>query len=38
MPRDGKTYQEVMVAASRELHLDKEGREKPKGRLVIQKL
>ena len=38
MPEDGKTLQEVISAASRELHEDKQGREKPKGRLVIHKL
>lgn len=38
MPENGKTFQEVMAAASRDLHGDKQGREKPKGRLVIQKL
>jgi diguanylate cyclase (GGDEF)-like protein len=37
MPRDGKTLREVMAAASGDLYKDKEGRERPAGRLVIQK-
>ncbi|HUF72138.1 MAG TPA: GGDEF domain-containing protein [Gammaproteobacteria bacterium] len=37
MPDDGGTLQEVMAAAGRDLYKDKEGREKPSGRLVIQK-
>jgi hypothetical protein len=38
MPEGGKTLQEVMAAASRKLHEDKQGRDKPKGRLVVQRL
>jgi diguanylate cyclase (GGDEF)-like protein len=37
MPGDGNTLQQLMAAASQALVLDKQGREKPKGRLVIQK-
>lgn len=37
-PGDGDTLQDVMAAAGRDLYKDKQGREKPKGRLVIQKL
>jgi diguanylate cyclase (GGDEF)-like protein len=37
MPDDGKTLREVMAAASGDLYKDKAGREKPAGRLVIQK-
>jgi diguanylate cyclase (GGDEF)-like protein len=37
MPGDGNTLQQLMAAASQALALDKQGREKPKGRLVIQK-
>ena len=38
MPVDGNTWQQVIAAASRGLTEDKQGREKPKGRLVIQKV
>jgi len=38
MPEDGKTFSELVAAAGRELGKDKEGREKPKGRLVIHRL
>lgn len=37
MPDDGTTLREVMAAASSDMYKDKEGREKPSGRLVIQK-
>lgn len=37
MPGDGGTLQEVMATAGRDLYKDKEGREKPSGRLVVQK-
>lgn len=37
MPDQGRTLREVMAAAGRDLYKDKEGREKPSGRLVIQK-
>lgn len=37
MPRDGKSLKEVMAAAGAGLYKDKEGRDKPSGRLVIQK-
>jgi len=37
MPDDGATLKEVMAAAGRDMYKDKEGREKPSGRLVIQK-
>jgi diguanylate cyclase (GGDEF)-like protein len=37
MPSDGTTLKEVMAAAGRDMYKDKEGREKPSGRLVIQK-
>jgi diguanylate cyclase (GGDEF)-like protein len=36
-PDDGETLQQMMAASGRELYKDKEGREKLKGRLVIQK-
>jgi diguanylate cyclase (GGDEF)-like protein len=38
IPDDGATLQEIMAAAEQSLNKDKEGREKPKGRLVFQKL
>jgi diguanylate cyclase (GGDEF)-like protein len=38
MPTDGNTLQQILAAAGRDLNDDKQGREKPKGRLVIQKL
>lgn len=37
MPDDGKTLKEVIAAATDDLNKDKQGREKPAGRLVIQK-
>jgi diguanylate cyclase (GGDEF)-like protein len=37
MPGDGNTLQQLLAAASEALAQDKQGREKPKGRLVIQK-
>jgi diguanylate cyclase (GGDEF)-like protein len=37
MPDQGRTLQEVMAAAGRDLYKDKDGREKPAGRLVVQK-
>ena len=37
MPDDGNSLRDVMAAASQDLYKDKEGRDKPKGRLVIQK-
>jgi len=37
MPGDGNTLQQLLAAASEGLALDKQGREKPKGKLVIQK-
>lgn len=37
MPADGTTLKDVMAAASRDMYKDKEGRDKPAGRLVIQK-
>lgn len=37
-PKSGTSYAEVMAAATDEMYKDKEGREKPTGRLVIQKL
>jgi diguanylate cyclase (GGDEF)-like protein len=37
MPGDGNTLQQLLTAASAALTLDKQGREKPKGKLVIQK-
>jgi diguanylate cyclase (GGDEF)-like protein len=37
MPDDGTTLKDVMAAAGRDLYKDKEGRDKPSGRLVIQK-
>jgi len=38
VPSDGKTLQDAMTAASKAMYKDREGREKPKGRLVIHKL
>lgn len=38
MPRDGRSLQEILTAAGKSMYEDREGREKPKGRLVIQKL
>jgi diguanylate cyclase (GGDEF)-like protein len=37
MPDAGTTLKDVMAAASRDMYKDKEGRDKPSGRLVIQK-
>lgn len=37
MPDDGKTLRDVMAAAGGDLYKDKAGRDKPAGRLVIQK-
>ena len=36
-PEDGTAFDEVMAAASADMYKDKQGREKPSGRLVIQK-
>lgn len=38
MPADGNSWQQVIAAAGKGLNEDKQGREKPKGRLVIQKV
>jgi diguanylate cyclase (GGDEF)-like protein len=37
MPDDGTALKDVMAAAGREMYKDKQGRDKPAGRLVIQK-
>jgi diguanylate cyclase (GGDEF)-like protein len=37
MPGDGNTLQQLLAAAGESLAQDKQGREKPKGKLVIQK-
>lgn len=37
-PGDGNTLQQILAAAEKALYKDKEGREKPKGKLVIHKL
>jgi diguanylate cyclase (GGDEF)-like protein len=37
MPDDGNSLPDVMAAAGQGLYKDKQGREKPKGRLVVQK-
>jgi predicted signal transduction protein with EAL and GGDEF domain len=37
MPAEGNTLQQLLAAADEALALDKQGREKPKGKLVIQK-
>jgi diguanylate cyclase (GGDEF)-like protein len=37
MPQDGNTLQQLLAAATEKLAEDKQGREKPKGKLVIQK-
>ena len=38
MPGDGNTLKQLMDAAGIALDKDKQGREKPKGKLVIHKL
>lgn len=38
MPEDGATLKDVMAAAIGDMYKDKQGREKPPGRLVVQKL
>lgn len=37
-PQDGNALQPVMTTADRAMYKDKEGRERPKGKLIIQKL
>lgn len=37
-PQDGNALQAVMTAADRDMYKDKRGRERPKGKLVVQKL
>jgi diguanylate cyclase (GGDEF)-like protein len=37
-PEDGNALQAVMTAADRDMYKDKQGRERPKGKLVVQKL
>jgi diguanylate cyclase (GGDEF)-like protein len=37
MPDHGRTLKEILAAANRDLYKDKEGRDRPSGRLVIQK-
>ena len=37
-PQDGSALQPLMTAADRAMYKDKEGRERPKGKLIIQKL
>lgn len=37
-PNDGSTLQAVMTAADRAMYKDKQGRDRPKGKLIIQKL
>jgi diguanylate cyclase (GGDEF)-like protein len=38
MPGDGQSLQQVMTAADKAMYEDKKGRERPKGRLFVQKL
>jgi diguanylate cyclase (GGDEF)-like protein len=38
MPADGQTLEQVMAAADKAMYKDKQGRERPKGRLIVQKL
>ena len=37
-PQDGNALQPVMTAADRAMYKEKQGRERPKGRLIVQKL